>query len=438
MASGRTAQAKKEVARALAAAQAEIQAVSFDTARGLLATAEEGGPGEFERALIDLMRAQLAFASARGNEALPLLLTAARRLEGLDPRLARETYVDAFSAALFGARLNDGAGMAEVAEAARVAPRPTGEAIRVADLLLDALVALSEDYGAAVPLSREALRMMSSDEVSHQERLRWLWQGCVVALEMWDDESASSLSHQSVQIARETGTLSELALALSAYGPVLVLCGELSAASLSVAESQSVEAATGIRSAPYGAMILAAWRGQARETRALVEVTSREARSRGEGIALAVGDYARAVLCNGLGQYDEAFDAARSASEFEEVVVENWGLSEIIEPAARTGRIDLATRAMERLTMKARATGTGWALGIEARSRALLSEGDVADDLFRQAIDHLGGTRLHTELARARLLYGEWLRRENRRIDAQRRLLPAQSRRSDRGEFSQD
>jgi len=312
-----------------------------------------------------------------------------------------------------------------VAEAARAAPRPTGEAARAADLLLDALVALSEDYAAAVPLSRDALRVMSSDEVSHQERLRWLWQGCVVALEMWDDESASFLSHQSVRIARETGTLSELALALSAYAPVLVLCGELSAASLSVAESQSVEAATGIRSAPYGAMILAAWRGQARETRALVEVTSRDARSRGEGIALAVGDYARAVLCNGLGQYDEAFAAARSASEFEEVVVENWGLSELVEPAVRTGRLDLATRAMERLTMKARATGTGWALGIEARSQALLSEGEMADDLFRRAIEHLGRTRLRTELARGRLLYGEWLRREGRRVDAREQLRAA-------------
>jgi DNA-binding CsgD family transcriptional regulator len=242
---------------------------------------------------------------------------------------------------------------------------------------------------------------------------------------MWDDESASSLSHQSVQIARETGTLSELALALSAYGPVLVLCGELSAAALAVAESQSVEAATGIRSAPYGAMILAAWRGQARETRALVEATSRDARSRGEGIALAVGDYARAVLCNGLGQYDEAFAAARSASEFEEVVVENWGLSELVEPAVRTGRLDLATRAMERLTMKAKATGTGWALGIEARSAALLSDGDVADELFRRAIDLLGGTRLRTELARGRLLYGEWLRREGRRVHAREQLRAA-------------
>jgi DNA-binding CsgD family transcriptional regulator len=411
--------------RALAAAQAGIQAGSFDTARGLLAAAEAGDPGDFERALIDLMRAQLAFASSRGNEATPLLLKAARRLEPLDLKLARETYVDAFSAAMFGARLNDGAGMAEVAEAARSAPRSTGDAVRVADLLLDAIVALTDDFGAAVPLSRVALRVMSSDEVSHQERLRWLWQACIVALEMWDDESALSLSQHAVQIARETGTLSELALALSAYGPVLVLCGELSAAALAVAESQSVEGATGIRSAPYGAMILAAWRGQQRETRALVEATIREARSRGEGIALAVGDYARAVLCNGLGEYDEAFDAARSASEFEEVVVENWGLSELIEPAARTGRLDLATNAMERLTMKARETGTGWALGIEARSRALMSEGEIADDLFRQAIDHLGRTRLRTELARARLLYGEWLRREGRRVDAREQLRAA-------------
>jgi ATP/maltotriose-dependent transcriptional regulator MalT len=255
--------------------------------------------------------------------------------------------------------------------------------------------------------------------------MRWLWQGCVVALEVWDDESASFLSQHSVRIARETGTLSELALALSAHSPVLVFRGELGAAALAVAETQSVEQATGIRSAPYGAMILAAWRGQDRETRDLADATAQAARARGEGVALAVSDYTRAVLCNGLGHYEEALAAARSASEFEEVVVENWGLSELVEPAVRTGQLDVATKALDRLTTKARAAGTDWALGIESRSRALLSEGDVADDLFRKAIAQLSRTGVRTELGRAHLLYGEWLRREGRREDGREELWTA-------------
>jgi len=411
--------------RALAAAMASVQAGAFDEARGLLATAEAGALDELRRAQIDLVRAQLAFASSRGPDATPLLLAAARRLERLDASLARETYVDAFSAALFGARLNELVGVPEVAQAARAAPRPSADEPATADLLLDALVALADDYDTAVPRCREALQRLSGDDVSPQERLRWMWQGCVVALEVWDDTCADLLSRRSVEIAHETGMLSELALALSARTPVLVFCGELSTAASAVAEAAWVQEVTGISSAPYGALILEAWRGRTREARALIETTLREADSRREGIGVAISEYARAVLCNGLGQYEEAVAAASSAIEFQEVVGENWGLSELIEPATRTGRIDLATDALNRLSRKARATGTDWALGIEARSRALLSEGARAEAWFHKAIEHLGATRVRAELARTHLLYGEWLRRESRRVDARAALRAA-------------
>ena len=349
-----------------------VQAGEFDTARSLLATVGEGHIDELQRARIDLLGAQLAFASNRGTDATPLLLAAARRLESLDISLARETYVDAFSAALFGARLNERVGVPEVAQAARVAPRRSDDAPATTDLLLDALVALSDDYDKAVPLCRKAVQRLSGEKISPEERLRWLWQGCVVALEVWDDESAYVLSDHSVRIARETGTLTELALALSARTPVLVLCGELRAAALAVAETESVQEATGIISAPYGALILKAWQGKARESRELIASTMREAGARGEGIGVAISEYARAVLCNGLGEYEEALAAACAASEYQEVVGENWGLSELIEPAARTGRIDMAMDGLRRLASKARASGTDWALGVEARSRALL------------------------------------------------------------------
>jgi DNA-binding CsgD family transcriptional regulator len=412
----------RRVQRALGAAFANVQAGTFDAARTLISTASDGPLDESERARIDLLRAELAFASSRGTEATTLLLAAARRLEPLDVNLARETYLDAFSAALFGARLNDTVGVPEIARAARTVPRRPEHEPTAADLLLDGLVALTDDYEKGVPRCRDALQKLSGDRISPEERLRWLWQGCVVALELLDDESAYFLSHHNVQIARKTGTLSELALALSARTPVLVFCGDLSAAGATVAETESVEHVTGISSAPYGALILHAWRGDARETNELIEITTRDAGARGEGIGLAICAYARAVLCNGLGQYEEAVAAARSASEYHELVAENWGLSELVEPATRTGGTDLATDALNRLASKAQATGSKWAVGIEARSRALLIEGATAEGWFRTAIEHLSRTRVRAELARTHLLYGEWLRRANRRVDARTEL----------------
>jgi DNA-binding CsgD family transcriptional regulator len=411
--------------RALAAAQASVQAGTFTTARRLLAMADAGPLQESQRAQVDLLQAQLAFVSSRGTDATPLLLTAARRLESLDISIARETYVDAFTAAMFGARLNGSVGIPEVAEAARAAPRPQDAEPATVDLLLDALVALVDDYDTAIPRCREAVRRLSGDKASAQERLRWLWQGCVLALEIWDDEHAHSLSHSSVEIARETGTLSELALALSARAPVLVFCGDLAAAATTVSETESVQEATGIRSAPYGALILSAWRGNETETTALIETTEREAEARGEGIGLAICAYARAVLCNALGEYETALSAAVVASEHREVIAENWGLSELIEPATRTGRTDLAADAQKRLARKAHAAGTDWALGIDARSQALLSEDTRAERHFLEAMEHLTRTGVRAELARTQLLYGEWLRRMNRRVDARAQLRTA-------------
>jgi DNA-binding CsgD family transcriptional regulator len=412
----------RRVRRALDAAFANVQAGAFDTARTLLTIARGGPVDELQRAQIDLVRAQLAFASSRGNEATPLLLAAARRLEPLNLELARQTYLDTFSAAQFAARLNAGVGVAEVARAARAAPRRSDDEPTAGDLLLDAFSALTDDYDTAVPRSRDALQRLRGLNISTKERLRWLWQGCVLALELWDDESSYVLSQRHLQIARKTGALSELPLALGSRTPILVFCGELSAAASLVEEARSVVEAMGVNEAPYGALTLAAWRGQAREARELIEVTMREASSRGEGVGVAICEYTRAVLCNGLGQYEEALVAAGSASEYQEVVAENWGLTELIESATRTGRTDLATDALHRLARKARASGTDWALGMEARSLALLSEGDDAERRFRDAIQHLSRTRVRAELARARLLYGEWLRRANRRVDARGEL----------------
>ena len=248
----------------------------------------------------------------------------------------------------------------------------------------------------------------------------------MLALELWDDQSAYALSDHHLQMARQAGALSELPLAFGSRTPVLVFCGELTAAASLVEENRSVQEAAGIAEAPYGALILTAWRGQAREGRALIEVTRREASARGEGVGVAICEYSHAVLCNGLGLYEEALAAARSAcADPTEMVAHNWGMVELIESAVRTGKTDLAVAALDRLTGKARACGTDWALGLEARSRALLSNGDIAERGFRDAVEHLSRARVRAELARAHLLYGEWLRRENRRADARGELALA-------------
>jgi DNA-binding CsgD family transcriptional regulator len=414
------------IRRALAAASAHVQAGAFDTAGTLLSIARAGPVDELQRAQADLISAQMAFASSRGSEATLLMLAAAQRLQPLDLQLTRQTYLDAFSAAQFAARLNDGVGVVEVAGAARSAPRRPDDEPTAGDLLLDAFVALTEDYASAVPVGRNALARLRSDTNPTGERLRWLWQGCVLALELWDDESAYILSERHLQVARKTGALSELPLALGSHTPILVFRGEIAAAASLAEEARSVLEAAGIAEAPYGALILTAWQGQAHEARELIETTMREASSRGEGIGVAICHYAHAVLCNGLGEYDEALMAARGACEDpQEMVAHNWGLAELIESATRTGMLDLAADTLHRLTRKAQACRTDWALGLEARSRALLSKGDAAEPGFRDAIEALSRARVRADLARAHLLYGEWLRRANRRADARGELTLA-------------
>ncbi len=409
--------------RALDAALANVQAGSFDDARTSLDMAGEGPLGELHRARIALVRAHLAFASARGSEATPLLLAAAERLVPLDLSLARATYLDAFSAAQFAARLNGGVGVTDVARAVRATPRPSHGDLTPGDLLLDAFVALTEDYASAVPLCRRALETLRATAGSVGDNLRWLWQGCVLALELWDDETAFRLSARHLDMARQTGALTELPLALGSRTPIVVFCGELTDAGALVEEARSVYEAAGITEAPYGALVTAAWRGRAPEATELIEVVVREATSRGEGVGVAISEYARAVLCNGTERFDEALSAARGAcADPEEMVAHNWGLPELVEAASRTGRTDSAAEALEELSAKAHAAGSDWGLGIEARSRALLSGDDAAEGWFRLAVEHLARARVRGELARAHLLYGEWLQHVDRRLDARTEL----------------
>jgi DNA-binding CsgD family transcriptional regulator len=411
--------------RALDAAQAKLRAGAFEPAAALLAMAEAGPLDELGRARIDLLHAEIAFAQNRGSDAPPLLLGAARRLERLDVALARETYLEAISAAIFAGHLARGPGLREVAEAARGAPPP--RLPRVPDRLLDALaVRFTDGFSASVPIVRRAVQAFRDEGMSGEEALRWHWLASTGPSDLWDHESWYVLASRHVTVAREAGALSELPLALNTCVYPLLFAGELAVAASLVEEARTVSEATGSNLAPYGALGLAALRGREREARTLIDSTLSETAPRGEGIGVTIAYWANAVLCNGLGHYADAHAAAEEAARHQdELTVPRWGLVELVEAAARSGAPQLASDALEHLSDATRASGTDWALGVEARSRALLREGDAAEELYREAIDRLARTRVRVELARAQLVYGEWLRREERPVDATEHLRAA-------------
>ena len=410
--------------RALAAAQAKLQAGAFDAASGLLSSAETGPLGEHQRAQVDLLRGQIAFASSHGADAPLLLLAAAKRFERLDAALARETYLEALAAAMFAGRLAGGSFL-EAARAAQAGP-PSPQPPRGSDLLLDGLALLITDgYAKAVPVLRRALDAFSSDELATEEGLRWLWLAAGAAGVLWDFEAWDVLSRRLVRLARDAGALTVLVFALALRSEVHTFAGEFAIAASLMEEVGTISAACGSRNLHCGALALAAFRGRA-EASQLIEATSRDCRKAGEGLGLTVADWTTAVLSNGLARYDDALIAAQRASEDpNELRFSAWALAELVEAAARTGDGERGADALRRLGEMTRASGTDWALGIEARSRALLTDDETAEGLYRDAIDRLARTRVRVELARAHLLYGEWLRRERRRLEARAQLREA-------------
>ncbi len=368
-----------------------------------------------------MLRGQISFLATRSSDAAALLLTAAERLREVDPELARETYLEALTAAIFAGPLaGPGASSREVAEAASAAPRARKP--RGPDLLLDGLVALLTDsYGAAVPILREAQRAIEG-AMSQTEQLRWMWGATVSTLHLWDDERWERLSDQHLRLVRETGALGDLAIALSHRGQMHVFAGELALAASLYGAVQEATELTGSPLAPYHAVGLVAVRGREAETRQLIDTARVEVTERGEGAGLSFMDWAEAVLYNGLGRYPEALAAARRVVDHTELVPLNWAMPELIEAAVRSGAPELAAKTNQRLTERSRASGTDWARGIAARSHALLADDGRADDLYTEAIERLSRTRVAIDLARAHLLYGEWLRRQTRRMDARKEL----------------
>jgi len=412
--------------RALAAAQASLQAGAFGKASELLATAEAGPLDELQAGRADLLRGLATFVAGLGSDAPPLLLKAAKRLEPLNLELARETYLSAWMAAMLAGRLAGAGDLLEVSRAARALPAPA-DPPRPADLILDGLALLVTDGpAAAAPTLRHVVNAFAGPGISEGEGLRWGWFAQAAASALWDEDAWHAMLVRQVRLAHDAGALDQLPIMLGALGTATVWSGDFAAAALLIAQADAVCEATGSRAAPFAAMMLAFLRGDQAEADPLIEATIAQATAGGQGNAVAYAHWVAAILANGLGRYEGALAAARHASEDTFTLhVSMWALPELVEAAARTGNTEVAAGALERLAETTRAGGTDFGLGLEARCRALLSDGAAADDLYREAIDRLGRTRLRPELARAHLLYGEWLRREGRRADARGQLRTA-------------
>jgi ATP/maltotriose-dependent transcriptional regulator MalT len=412
--------------RALAAAQTKYEAGALDDAVSLLDIADAAAQPGRQRVRVDLQRAQIAFASRRGSDAPALLLKAARELERFDPKLARATYLDALTAARFAGPLAGAADLVKVGEAA-LAARSQPQSPGPSDLLLQGLaVQIVDGYAAGAPLLKGALSAFEREEVLPPEEGRWLSLALWAAADLWDDETWRRLTTRGVERAREVGALTAVPFALSMLSYIHATSGDLAAAESLLDEIRAASEATGTPAQPYLPLWIAAVRGREAETLDLIRTASDDAAARGEGFAAFVIEHVTAVLYNGLGRYSAALAALRRQAvdpSYRDSAPRP--MAELIEAAVRSGERELAGLALGRLAETTSAARTDWALGMEARSRALLSDGDSADALYREAIERLGRTSIRLQLARAHLLYGEWLRRERRRREARQQLRTA-------------
>ncbi|WP_028062250.1 helix-turn-helix transcriptional regulator [Solirubrobacter soli] len=404
--------------RALAAARLKHLAGAPEAALTLLVVAQTGPLDELQRAQVDLVRGQIAFTISRGTDAPPLLLSAARRLWALDEPLARETYRDALSAAWYAGRFGDGTGPLAVARAVpEPGDRPTDALLHGAALLV------TDGPTVAAPLLRRGLEAFRAARMPADERLRWMFIATRSAHDLWDAGHWDAVSAEFLALAREAGASSVLPQALALRAGAKTLAGDLNAAASLLAEEEALYEATGTDRPSYPGVFVAAWQGREAEVRARVEANAARAEQVGEGQWLTLVHWASALLYNGLGRYEDAMREAQLAIVSPvEYSIAGWALPELIEAAVRCGRPDVAEPALTRLTSITSASGADWGLGVEALARAQLSASEV---LYQEAIERLSPARTAAVQARARLLYGEWLRREGRPVDAREQLSRA-------------
>jgi DNA-binding CsgD family transcriptional regulator len=419
--------------RALLAARGKYQAGAPDSALRLLAVARAGPLDELDQARAQLLHAQIIFATTRGRDAPPLLLHAARRLEPLEPELARETYLEAFAAALSADRLVRGADARDIAAAVLAAHwEPSTRAV---DILLDGLALLARDgYAAAAPALKAALRAFQDETLSEEDQLRWLWLVSRVSRALADDDAWDLFTARHLELARDAGAFSALPVALTDRVLVELFSGRIGVATSLAAESDAIVEATGGRATLRTSIVLANWRGPDAEAQALIEARRPDVLRRGEGLWLAANDWGDAIRYNALGLYEDALVSAERAAEAATGLGPSMLLlAELIEAAARSGQPERARGPLAQLAEITHAADTDWARGTHARAAAMLAEGAAAERLYREAIERLSRIRTRATLARAHLLYGEWLRRENRRVDAREQLRVAHTMLSNMG-----
>ena len=418
---------RRRARRALLAAQRKHHAGAPDAALQLLASAQAGPLDELELARAQLLHAQITYATTRGRAAPPLLLKAAERLVPLDANLARETYLEAFTAALSADRLVDGADTRAVAAAVLAAEWAPSD--RPCDLLLDALaVDATEGVTAAAPALMIALQAFRERPLSEEADLRWLSLACQMARYLGDVVAWDDLTARQLELARRAGVFSLLPTALSDRLRVELFFGRIAVATSLAAEADAVAEATGTRLTMRQALMLANWRGRDADAVALIEASRQDVLNRGEGLRLVAYEWGATMRYNALGRYEDSLAAAERAAANPRALGQSlWGLAELIEAAARCGKPERAADALARVREIAEASGTEWALSNHARSAALVAEGAAAEALYREAIERL--SRINAPgcetLARTHLVYGEWLRRENRRVDAREHLRVA-------------
>jgi len=412
----------ERASRALTAAQMKLEAGDLSAAESLLAAADAGPLDELGQVRAQRAHAQIAFDARRGSDAPPLLMRTAQRLESLDLELARETHLKALVAVIYAARLATDPAPADLARAALAAPLGPEPLPSSQLLLLGLATRLTDGYAAAAPMLKTALR----DCLAEEGHLNWSWVAYgLAAMDLWDDNAWLELARSQAEQTRATGALILLPFALEYLAMFHIQAGDLSLASDLVEEAQSLDLGVRAETLPYIPLRLAAWRGDVSTALDLVEVMIAGAHNRGEGCAITAAEHATAILYNGLGEYELAFEAAHKAAAADEVAISSWALCELVEAAARSGRLQIARESLDQLRGRTGASGTAWAKGTGAHASAFLEAGESAEHLHREAIEALGQSRMGAHLARARLSYGEWLRRENRRVDARDQLRQA-------------
>jgi DNA-binding CsgD family transcriptional regulator len=410
----------RRAARAVAAADASVRAGDLTAARSLVDIAEFDAQDEFLRVRAHLVRGRIAYASGYNDEAPAMLLSAAQRLQPFDMDLARETYLLAWGTAASGAGAGDS--LVAISRAIRALPPPDGSPRPVDLVLAGCALLVTEGRSAAIGTLRRAMAALVGLPVP--DLLKWGWAACGVSPAVWDEQVMYDTYARAVEAVRAAGNLAELPIYLACLGSANSVIGDFATAAAIFTEAEAVASATGIPTAPHTTLVLTALQGKEAETSELIAATTEQTGAAGRLTGITTAHWAAAILYNGLARHDDALSAAQASAQLAHVIVSVWVLPELIEAAVRVGDDDIAHDALDRLAAAAEPCDTDWAQGILARCRALLNEG-APDDLYRQAIERLGRTRLRPELARAHLLYGEWLRRQSRRVDARQQLRAA-------------